>query len=54
MAKVKKIKTPKSKSPNKKRSSNYEPKLKFTGTFEEIISISATGAGTKKRITTKK
>jgi hypothetical protein len=34
----------------KKRASTYEPKVKFTGTFEDMIAISTTGAGTKKKV----
>jgi hypothetical protein len=33
----------------KKRPSKYEPKIKFEGTFEDMISISTTGAGAKKK-----
>ncbi|MGN6196723.1 MAG: hypothetical protein ACTHOB_17415 [Ginsengibacter sp.] len=33
----------------KKRASKYEPKVKFEGTFEDMIAISTTGAGTKKK-----
>ena len=33
----------------KKRAATYEPKVKFDGTFEEMIAISTTGAGTKKK-----
>ena len=40
-------KTLKKKIP-KKRASIYEPKVKFNGTFEDMIAISTTGAGTKK------
>ena len=36
------------KKPSKKRASTYEPKVKFNGTFEDMIAISTTGAGTKK------
>ncbi len=38
----------------KKRASTYEPKVKFNGTFEEMIAISATGAGVKKKEEKKK
>ncbi len=49
MAKAIKIQTPKEKA------KNYEPKLKFDGIFEEMISISTTGAGAKpKKISNKK
>jgi hypothetical protein len=34
----------------KKRAEKYEPKLKFNGTFEQMVAISATGAGAKKTI----
>lgn len=37
------------KKASKKRDSTYEPKVKFEGTFEDMIAISATGAGTKKK-----
>jgi hypothetical protein len=33
----------------KKRASTYEPKVKFNGTFEDMIAISITGAGTKSK-----
>lgn len=33
----------------KVRPSNYEPKIKFKGTFEQLIAISTTGAGIKKK-----
>ncbi len=36
------------KKASKKRSSSYEPKVKFNGTFEDMIAISTTGAGIKK------
>lgn len=42
------------KKASKKRSSTYEPKVKFSGTFEDMIAISTTGAGTKKKKSTKK
>lgn len=38
----------------KKRASTYEPKVKFSGTFEDMIAISVTGAGAKKNIAIKK
>ena len=38
------------KKTEKNRASTYEPKVKFEGTFEQIIAISRTGAGTKKRL----
>jgi len=37
------------KKASKKRASTYEPKVKFEGTFEDMIAISATGAGTKNK-----
>lgn len=37
-----------------KRASTYEPKVKFNGTFEEMIAISTTGAGVKNKVNTKK
>jgi len=37
------------KKASKKRASTYEPKVKFNGTFEDMIAISTTGAGTKKK-----
>jgi hypothetical protein len=36
------------KKASKKRASNYEPKVKFAGRFEDMINISITGAGAKK------
>ena len=42
------------KKPTKKRASKYEEKLKFEGTFEDMINISITGAGAKKKKATKK
>lgn len=33
----------------KKRAKKYEPKVTFNGTFEEMIAISITGAGTSKK-----
>lgn len=41
-------KTSKKKAPQK-RAKNYEPKVKFEGAFEDIMKISTTGAGTKKK-----
>lgn len=38
----------------KKRASKYEDKVKFEGTFEDMINISITGAGAKKKKATKK
>lgn len=37
-----------SKKAPKKRASTYEPKVKFGGTFEDMIAISTTRAGAKK------
>jgi hypothetical protein len=34
--------------PKKKRAKQYEPKVKFNGTLEDMLKISATGAGAKK------
>ncbi len=34
---------------SKKRASTYEKPVKFEGTFEDMIVISATGAGTNKK-----
>ncbi len=42
---AKSIKTAIKKKASKKRASTYEPKVKFNGTFEEMIAISTTGAG---------
>ncbi len=42
---AKQIKTAK---PKKERPGTYEPKVSFTGTFEDMIKISTTGAGVKK------
>ena len=38
----------------KKRASTYEQPVKFTGTFDDMIAISTTGAGSKKKAETKK
>lgn len=40
----------KSGKPAKKREPKYEPKVTFNGTFEQMIAISTTGAGTKKPV----
>ena len=40
--------------PVKIRADKYEPKVKFNGTFEEMIAISTTGAGVKKKEDSKK
>lgn len=37
----------------KPRATTYEPKVKFEGTFEDMIAISVTGAGVKKKETKK-
>lgn len=42
------------KKPAKKRADHYEEKVKFDGTFEEMVKISTTGAGAKKKELTKK
>ncbi len=41
------------KKAGKKRAKKYDPKLSFSGTFEDMIAISTTGAGTKKKSTKK-
>jgi hypothetical protein len=33
----------------KARSKNYEPKVKFEGSFEDMVKISTTGAGSKQK-----
>jgi len=38
------------KKPTKKRAEHYDPKVKFDGTFEQMIAISLTGAGSKKKV----
>ena len=38
----------------KKRATTYEKPVTFNGTFEEMLKISATGAGVKKKEETKK
>ena len=38
----------------KPRAANYEPKVKFEGSFEDMIAISTTGAGVKKKEVLKK
>lgn len=38
----------------KKRAEKYEPPVKFNGTFEDMIAISTTGAGVKKKEPKKK
>lgn len=48
MAKAIKKKAP------KKRALTYEPKVKFEGSFEDMIAISTTGAGVKKKEEKKK
>lgn len=42
------------KKPANKRAKKYEPAVKFEGTFEDMIAISTTGAGYKKKATKKK
>ena len=37
----------------KKRASKYEEKVKFNGSMEDLIDISLTGAGAKKKQETK-
>lgn len=37
-----------------KKRGNYEPKVKFDGTFEQMIGISLTGAGAPKKKNEKK
>lgn len=44
----------KNNKPVKKREPKYEPKVTFNGTFEQMIAISTTGAGAKKKETKKK
>lgn len=44
----------KKKAPPKKRAEKYDPPVTFNGTFEEMIVISTTGAGAKKKTETKK
>lgn len=41
------------KKAEKKRATTYEKPVKFEGTFEDMIAISTTGAGTKKKETKK-
>jgi hypothetical protein len=38
----------------KPRPANYDPPVAFAGTFEQMVAISTTGAGAKKRETKKK
>lgn len=40
--------TPKKKAP-KKRAVTYEQPVKFNGTFEDMVAVSTTGAGAKKK-----
>ena len=42
------------KKETKKRASTYDPKVKFEGTFEDMIAIAVTGAGAKKKDEKKK
>lgn len=44
----------KKKTSPKKRASKYEPKVKFNGSFEDMVNISLTGAGVKKKDKSKK
>lgn len=37
----------------KKRAANYDPPVTFNGTFEDMIAISTTGAGAKKKASKK-
>ena len=37
----------------KKRAANYDPHVTFNGTFEDMIAISTTGAGAKKKASKK-
>jgi|GEM_PF-1802385 len=48
MAKAVKKKAP------KKRAATYEQPVKFAGIFEDMVAISTTGAGVKKKSETKK
>lgn len=41
------------KKATKKRASTYEKPVKFEGTFEDMIAISTTGAGVRKKETNK-
>lgn len=38
----------KAKKASRPRAEKYEPKVKFEGTFEDMLKISTTGAGVKK------
>lgn len=38
----------KAKKASKPRAEKYEPKVKFEGSFEDMVKISGTGAGVKK------
>lgn len=40
--------------PPKKRAKKYEPKVKFGGTFEEMVAIAGRGAGVKMNQTKNK
>lgn len=46
-------KSVKKKAAPKKRASTYDPPVTFAGTFEQMVAISTTGAGSKKKITKK-
>lgn len=39
----------KSSKPKKPRADKYDPKVTFDGSFEDMIKISTTGAGVKKK-----
>lgn len=39
---------------SKKRAEKYDPPVTFNGTFEDMIGISITGAGAKKKAAKKK
>jgi hypothetical protein len=47
MAKAVKKKT------SKKRADKYDPPVAFAGTFEDMVTISTTGAGAKKKVSKK-
>jgi hypothetical protein len=46
-------KAAKKKKTAKKRASTYDKPVTFNGTFEQMIAISTTGAGAKKKSTKK-
>jgi hypothetical protein len=37
------------KKASKKRAATYEAQVKFAGTFEDMVAVSITGAGAKKK-----